>query len=510
MSNSIKFLPKAPTGISGLDDITLGGIPKGRTTLICGGPGCGKTLFGIEFLVNGILRYKEPGVFITFEEKKEELETNVASLGFNLEKLQKEKKLRIDHVHIERHEIEETGEYDLEGLFIRLEHAINSIGAKRIVLDTIENLFGGLTNLGILRAELRRLFSWLKNKGITAIVTGEQGEGKLTRNGLEEYVSDCVILLDHRVINQVSTRRLRVIKYRGSVHGTNEYPFLIDEHGISVLPVTSLKLDKKVSSERVSTGIPSLDQMFGGKGFFRGSSILVSGMAGTGKTSLASYFVNETCKRKEKAIFFAFEESPAQIIRNMKSIGLNLEPHIKKGLLKFHSARPALQGLEMHLSGMYKMIREFKPATVVLDPVTNLVSVGLINEVYSMLLRLIDYLQGEGISLMLTALMKVMDEKMDEGVSSLVDSWIAVKDMESNGERNRLLYIMKSRGMKHSNQVREFIITDKGIKLVEIYLGPEGILLGSEREEQKLQKFKGQALKDQQTRKEMARRRQAN
>jgi len=510
MSNSIKFLPKAPTGISGLDDITLGGIPKGRTTLICGGPGCGKTLFGIEFLVNGILRYKEPGVFITFEEKKEELETNVASLGFNLEKLQKEKKLRIDHVHIERHEIEETGEYDLEGLFIRLEHAINSIGAKRIVLDTIENLFGGLTNLGILRAELRRLFSWLKNKGITAIVTGEQGEGKLTRNGLEEYVSDCVILLDHRVINQVSTRRLRVIKYRGSVHGTNEYPFLIDEHGISVLPVTSLKLDKKVSSKRVSTGIPSLDQMFGGKGFFRGSSILVSGMAGTGKTSLASYFVNETCKRKEKAIFFAFEESPAQIIRNMKSIGLNLEPHIKKGLLKFHSARPALQGLEMHLSGMYKMIREFKPATVVLDPVTNLVSVGLINEVYSMLLRLIDYLQGEGISLMLTALMKVMDEKMDEGVSSLVDSWIAVKDMESNGERNRLLYIMKSRGMKHSNQVREFIITDKGIKLVEIYLGPEGILLGSEREEQKLQKFKGQALKDQQTRKEMARRRQAN
>jgi len=510
MSNSIKFLPKAPTGISGLDDITLGGIPKGRTTLICGGPGCGKTLFGIEFLVNGILRYKEPGVFITFEEKKEELETNVASLGFNLEKLQKEKKLRIDHVHIERHEIEETGEYDLEGLFIRLEHAINSIGAKRIVLDTIENLFGGLTNLGILRAELRRLFSWLKNKGITAIVTGEQGEGKLTRNGLEEYVSDCVILLDHRVINQVSTRRLRVIKYRGSVHGTNEYPFLIDDHSISVLPVTSLKLDKKVSSKRVSTGIPSLDQMFGGKGFFRGSSILVSGMAGTGKTSLASYFVNETCKRKEKAIYFAFEESPAQIIRNMKSIGLNLEPHIKKGLLKFHSARPALQGLEMHLSGMYKMIREFKPATVVLDPVTNLVSVGLINEVYSMLLRLIDYLQGEGISLMLTALMKVMDEKMDEGVSSLVDSWIAVKDMESNGERNRLLYIMKSRGMKHSNQVREFIITDKGIKLVEIYLGPEGILLGSEREEQKLQKFKGQALKDQQTRKEMARRRQAN
>ena len=506
----MKFLPKTKTGISGLDEITLGGIPTGRPTLICGGPGCGKTLFSIEFLVNGATRFNEPGVFITFEERTEELTMNVASLGFDLEKLQKEKKLRLDYVRIERSEIEETGEYDLDGLFIRLEHAIDSVGAKRVVLDTIENLFAGLTNQGILRAELRRLFLWLKEKGVTAIVTGEQGEGKLTRHGLEEYVSDCVILLDHRVINQISTRRLRIVKYRGSAHGTNEFPFLIDEDGITVLPVTSLKLDRKVSSERISTGLPTLDEMFGGKGFYRGSSILVSGMAGTGKTSIAAFFVNEACKRNEKAMYFAFEESPPQIIRNMKSIGLNLEQHIKKGLLQFQSSRPALYGLEMHLSTIYKLVRQFKPKIVVLDPITNLVSVGLINEVNSMLLRLIDFLQGEGITVMLTALMKVMDEKMDEGVSSLVDTWISVRDVESNGERNRVLYIMKSRGMKHSNQVREFIISSRGLNLVEIYIGPNGILVGSEREEQKLQKLKGQALIDQVERREMARRRQGN
>src|SRR4030095_12528835 len=492
----MKFLPKTKTGISGLDEITMGGIPKGRPTLICGGPGCGKTLFSIEFLVNGATRFNEPGVFVTFEEKAEELTMNVASLGFDLDKLQKERKLRLDFVRIERSEIEETGEYDLDGLFIRLELAIDSIGAKRVVLDTIENLFAGLTNQGILRAELRRLFLWLKDKGVTAIITGEQGEGKLTRHGLEEYVSDCVILLDHRVINQISTRRLRIVKYRGSAHGTNEFPFLIDEEGISVLPVTSLKLDRKVSSERISTGIPSLDEMFGGKGFYRGSSILVSGMAGTGKTSIAAYFANEACKRNEKAIYFAFEESPPQIIRNMRSIGLNLEPHIKKGLLQFQSARPALYGLEMHLSSIYKVVREFKPKIVVLDPITNLVSVGLINEVNSMLLRLIDFLQGEGITVMLTALMKVMDERTDEGISSLVDTWISVKEIEANGERNKVLYIMKSRGMKHSNQVREFIISNRGLNLVEIYLGPSGVLLGSERKEQKLQKLKGQALID--------------
>lgn len=506
----MQTLPKTKTGINGLDEITFGGIPAGRPTLICGGPGCGKTLFSIEFLVNGATKYKEPGVFVTFEEKTEELIMNVASLGFDLKKLQDEKKLRIDHVHIERNEIEETGEYDLEGLFIRLEHSINSIGAKRVVLDTIENLFAGLTNEGILRAELRRLFHWLKDKGVTAIITGEKGEGTLTRHGLEEYVSDCVILLDNRVINQISTRRLRIVKYRGSAHGTNEFPFLIDEEGISVLPVTSLKLDRKVSSNRISTGISSLDEMFGGKGFYRGSSILVSGMAGTGKTSIGACFANEACRRNERVVYFAFEESAPQIIRNMRSIGLNLEPHIKKGLLEFHSARPALYGLEMHLANIYKIIKKNKPSVVILDPITNLVSVGLINEVNSMLLRLIDFLQGEGITVMLTALMRVMDERMDEGVSSLVDTWISLKDIETNGERNKVLYIMKSRGMKHSNQVREFVITNRGLQLVEIVIGPSGILLGSEREEQKLQKLSGQALKDQQARAEMARRRQSN
>ncbi|MDB5010680.1 MAG: kaiC, partial [Mucilaginibacter sp.] len=487
------------TGISGLDEITEGGLPKGRPTLVCGEAGCGKTLMSLEFIVRGAVEFNEPGVFMAFEEKSQELAMNVASLGFNLDKLQQEKKLRIDYVHIDRTEIEETGEYNLEGLFIRLGHAIDTIKAKRVVLDTLENLFAGLTNQAILRAELRRLFQWLKDKGVTAIITGERGDGPaLTRQGLEEYVSDCVILLDHRVENQISTRRLRIIKYRGSVHGTNEYPFLIDEEGISVLPITSLKLEKEVSSGRISSGVPSLDNMLGGKGFFIGSSILVSGTAGTGKTSIAAYFANEACKRNEKCIYFAFEESPKQIIRNMSSINVDLQKHIDQGLLKFHASRPTLYGLEMHLVMIYKLIKTFKPRVVILDPITNLITVGSVSEVKAMLIRLIDFLQEEQITVMFTALTlnNIVNEQTDEGVSSLVDAWILVRDIEFNGERNRGMYIMKSRGMKHSNQVREFVITDKGLDLVEVYLGPEGVLTGSAREAQKLQEKTGEVLRE--------------
>jgi len=492
-------LPKTPTGITGLDEITEGGIPKGRPTLVCGQAGCGKTLMSLEFVVRGAVEFNEPGVFMAFEEKAGELAMNVASLGFDLDKLQADKKLRIDYVHIDRTEIEETGEYNLEGIFIRLGHAIDTIKAKRVVLDTIENLFAGLTNQAILRAELRRLFQWLKDKGVTAIITGERGDGKsLTRQGLEEYVSDCVILLDHRVINQISTRRLRIIKYRGSVHGTNEYPFLIDEDGISVLPITSLKLEKEVSSQRVSSGIPALDAMLGGKGFFKGGSILVSGTAGTGKTSLAAYFANEACNRKERCIYFAFEESPKQIVRNMHSIGVDLQKHVDKGLLQFYASRPTIYGLEMHLVAMYKLIKKFKPQVVVLDPITNLITVGSVSEVKAMLIRLIDFLQEEQITVMFTALSlnTVVNEQTDEGVSSLVDAWILVRDIEFNGERNRGMYIMKSRGMKHSNQVREFVITDKGLDLVEVYLGPDGVLTGTAREAQRLQEETGEVLRE--------------
>jgi len=481
-------LPKTPTGINGLDEITEGGLPKGRPTLICGEAGSGKTLFSIEFIVNGATKFNEPGVFVAFEEKSDELAMNVASLGNDLEKMIRQKKIRIDHVHIDRSEIEETGEYDLEGLFIRLGHAIDSIGAKRVVLDTIENLFSGLSNEGILRAEIRRLFVWLKNKGVTAIITGERGEGKLTRQGLEEYVSDCVILLDHRIQNQISTRRLRVVKYRGSVHGTNEYPFLIDEDGISVLPVTSLKLANKVTSQRISSGIPSLDEMLGVKGFYKGSSILVSGTAGTGKTSVAASFINAACMRGERSIFFAFEESPEQIVRNMKSIGIDLGKHVKNGLLTFHASRPTIYGLEMHLVVIYKLIKQFKPKIIVLDPITNLVTVGDVNEVKLILIRLIDFLQREQITVMFTALTfnNESNGQPDEGVSSLVDAWLKVRDLEFNGERNRTVYIMKSRGMKNSNKVREFIITNKGVKLVDIVTGPQGVLTGSAREAHEL------------------------
>jgi circadian clock protein KaiC len=491
-------LQKTRTGIKGLDEITLGGLPSGRPTLICGAAGCGKTLFSMEFLVHGALQYGEPGVFMAFEEKSDELTINVASLGFDLEKMQQDKLIKLDHVHIERSEIEETGEYDLDGLFIRLGHAIDSIGAKRVVLDTIESLFSGLNNQAIIRAELRRLFEWLKERKVTTIITGEKGEGTLTRQGLEEYVSDCVILLDHRVANKISTRLLRIVKYRGSVHGTNEYPFLIDEDGISVLPVTSLSLSHNASTDRISTGIPALNKMLGGLGFYRGSSVLVSGTAGTGKTSIAGSFANETCLNGERCIYFAFEESPQQIVRNMSSIGIDLQKHVDSGLLQFQASRPTLNGLEMHLLSINKVTSQFKPSVVILDPITNLITVGSVSEVKSVLIRLIDFLQENGITVLFTALSlnDSISEQTDESVSSLVDAWLLVRDIEFNGERNRGLYVMKSRGMKHSNQVREFVISDRGLDLVDVFLGPEGVLTGSAREAQQLVERTSVVLKD--------------
>jgi len=483
-------LQKAPTGISGLDDLTQGGLPKSRPTLIAGSAGCGKTLFGIEFLVRGALQYGEPGVFMCFEETEEELKTNVASLGFNLQELINEKKLAIDFVKVERAEIEETGEYDLEGLFVRLNFAIDRIGAKRVVLDTLEALFAGLKDTSALRAELRRLFGWLKQKGVTAVITAERGEGALTRHGLEEYVSDCVILLDHRVVDQLSTRRLRVVKYRGSVHGTNEYPFLIDDKGITVMPATSLLLEHQVSEERLSTGVPNLDEMLGGKGYFRGSSILVSGSAGTGKTSLAASFALDTCTRGEKCLYFCFEESPAQLFRNMKSIGMDLLKFHKKGLLKIVATRPSFYGLEMHLVSIHKEIELFKPLAVILDPITGLTANGTENEVRMMLTRLIDSLKSTGVTAFLTGLTARGQQNFSDteiGISSLIDTWLLLQEVESVGERNRALYILKSRGMPHSNQVREFLISSKGINLVDVYISASGILTGSERKLQQAQ-----------------------
>jgi circadian clock protein KaiC len=476
-------LEKCPSGIAGLDEITNGGLPRGRPTLICGRAGCGKTLFGMEFLVKGAAEYGEPGVFMAFEETAEELARNVRSLGFDLDDLAGQNKLVVDYVHIERSEIEETGEYDLEGLFIRLGHAIDSTGAKRVVLDTLETLFSGLSNQAILRAELRRLFRWLKAKGVTAVITAERGEGMLTRHGLEEYVSDCVILLDHRVNEQVATRRLRIVKYRGSSHGTNEYPFLIDEGGVDVLPITSIGLNHTVSRERISTGLERLDAMLGGRGYYQGSSVLVSGTAGAGKSSLAATFVDAACKRGERAIYFAFEESPDQIVRNMRSIGIDLDPHVRKGLLRFRAERPTLYGLETHLATMYKFIRDFRPHAVVVDPITNFIAVGTHQEIKAMLMRLADFLKANRITSLFTSLThgNTVIEKTDVGISSLIDSWLLLRGTELNGERNRVLYLLKSRGMAHSNQVREFLITDRGIDLVDVYTGAEGVLTGSAR-----------------------------
>ena len=451
--------------------------------MICGSAGCGKTLLALEFLVRGATQYDEPGVFVTFEESAEELTENVRSLGFDLDELVEQQKLSLDYVQVERSEIEETGEYDLEGLFVRLGFAIDSIGAKRVVLDTIESLFASLSNQAILRAELRRLFRWLKDKGVTAVITGERGDGALTRQGLEEYVSDCVILLDHRVTEQISTRRLRIVKYRGSVHGNNEYPFLIDEAGISVLPVTSLGLQHEASNERVSTGISRLDAMLGGKGYYRGSSVLVSGTAGSGKTSVSASFVNAACRRGERAMYFAFEESQGQFIRNMRSIGVDLEPCIKRDLLRFHAARPTLYGLEMHLATIHKMVNDFDPRAVVIDPLSNFTSAGTNSEVKAMLMRLLDYLKSKQITTIFTNLTAGGGpaEQTDAGVSSLMDTWLLLRDVELGGERNRCMYVLKSRGMAHSNQVREFLLSDRGVELVDAYLGPEGVLTGSAR-----------------------------
>jgi circadian clock protein KaiC len=495
-----RALAKSPTGIHGLDEITGGGLPRGRPTLISGTAGCGKTLMAMEFLVRGATQFGEAGVFMAFEERPDELNENVRSLGFALEDLEAQNLLVIDHVHLERSEIDETGEYDLEGLFIRLGHAIDSVGAKRVVLDTIETLFAGLSDHAILRAELRRLFRWLKDKGVSAIITCERGEGALTRHGLEEYVSDCVILLDHRVTDQLSTRRLRVVKYRGSAHGTDEYPFIIDEHGIVVLPITSAGLEHQATNERVSSGIPRLDAMLGGEGFFRGSTILVSGTAGTGKTSMAAHFARASCQRAERALFVAFEESPSQILRNARSIGIDLEPYVRQGLLRFHAARPTVQGLEMHLVAIHKQVAEFRPSAVIVDPITNLSSAGTTSTANSMLLRVIDHLKNAQITAFFTAL-STNDgsslETTDVGVSSIVDTWMLLRDVELNGERNRCAYVLKSRGMPHSNQLREFVLTDHGIELLDVYVGPGGVLTGSSRLAQQAREKAEALMRDQ-------------
>jgi circadian clock protein KaiC len=465
------LFPKTPSGINGLDEITFGGLPSGRCALVCGGPGCGKTLMALEFLVRGARDYGEPGVFIAFEETAEEIKANVLSLGFNLDELIKKNLLRIDYIKVNRIEIEETGEYDLEGLFIRLGYALDAINAKRLAIDTIESLFSGFDNHAILRAELLRLFHWIKERKVTTIITGERGDGSLTRQGLEEYVSDCVITLDHRIKNQVSTRRLRIVKYRGSFHGTNEYPFIIEEKGITVLPITSLKLDHSVSKNIISTGIPEMDEMLGKKGYYEGSTIMISGTAGTAKTILSAFFTQELCRNNKKVSYFAFEESPKQLIRNMASVGIKLEKCVKNGLLQIHSSRPTLYGLEMHLIKMYKLIKIFHPSAIIVDPMTDLISIGSSLEVRNMLTRLIDMLKTEGITALFTSLTKHESQNniglTEEGVSSLIDTWVHLRDIEVDGEKKRGISIIKSRGMNHSSKIREFQITNHGIKIMD-------------------------------------------
>ena len=476
-------IPKSRTGIEGFDELTLGGLPTGRPTLVCGSAGCGKTLFSSTFLFNGINLFDEPGVFVTFEERPIDIAANVASLGFDLQTLIDQNKLHIEHIAIDPTEVAEAGDYDLEGLFLRLELAVDQVGAKRIVLDTIESLFSAFSNPAILRAEIRRLFDWLKTKDLTAVITGERGDGTLTRQGLEEYVSDCVILLDHRVDNQISTRRLRIVKYRGTAHGTNEYPFLIDQDGFSVLPVSSLGLNHMVFEERISTGVPDLDAMLTGEGFYRGSSVLITGVAGSGKSTLAAMMINAACQRGERALYLSFEESEQQTVRNMRSVGTDLSRWLAGGMLRYIAARPTFYSLEMHLAIMLREVSRFKPQLVVLDPISAFTGSGDHLEVQSMLLRMVDYLKSHGITAIFTHLShsQQRETETDAGLSSLMDAWILLLNREANGEFNRELYLLKARGIPHSNQVREFVMSEHGIQLLAPYMGEAGALTGSAR-----------------------------
>jgi circadian clock protein KaiC len=482
----LRGLAKSPTGISGLDEVTGGGLPQGRSTLICGPAGCGKTLLGLEFLVRGITQFDEPGVFVAFEESADDLIANVASMGFDLAQFEADEQLVIDHVSAGSGEMEETGDWALDGLFLRLGTAIDAVGAKRVVIDTIETLFGAVSNTAVLRSELQRLFLWLKERGVTSLVTGERGEGTLTRHGIEEYVSDCVIVLDHRVNEQASTRRLRILKYRGSLHGTNEYPFLISESGLSVLPITSLGLRHSVSAERVSTGVARLDAMLGDGGFFKGSTVLVSGTAGTGKSTLAAQFGDAACRRGERVMYFAFEESEAEIVRNMSSVGIELKQWVGAGLLQFQCSRPSLLGLEAHLFAMQKFVNEFEPSVVVMDPVSEFLRIGSEADVSAMLTRQVDFLKAKGVTALFTSVNSeaMLAQADQEHLASFVDTWLLVKTMEGNGEHNRILYVRKSRGMAHSNQIREFLLTGNGIELADVYVGPQGVLTGSARQAQ--------------------------
>ncbi|HET7538852.1 MAG TPA: circadian clock protein KaiC [Polyangiaceae bacterium] len=494
LSASPAALEKTPSGIAGFDQITGGGLPAGRATLVCGGPGSGKTIFAIEFLVRGA-QLGEPGVFISFEESASDLAVNVASLGFDLERLVEQRLLAVDYVHLDPAEIEEAGGYSLDGLFVRLEHALDSVGAKRVAIDTLEVLFGTLQDDFVVRAETQRLFRFLKERGVTAVVTAEAGGDSLTRQGLEEYVSDCVVSLGQKVFDQSATRYLRVVKYRGSSHGTNEYPFLIDS-GFSVVPATSLQLNYEVSEERVSSGIPSLDGMLGGKGFYRASTIMVSGAAGSGKSILAAHLAHATCQQGERCLLFAFEESPSQIVRNMRSVGLDLTNCSERGLLQLHATRPSLYGLEMHLVTINKAVSEFKPRTVIIDPISSLLSGGSAQQVKNMLMRLFDWLKTQQVTALVTCLTPANADATDIGISSLIDTWIEVRDLEVAGERNRALYLLKSRGMNHSNQVRELVISDNGVSLADVFFGAGGVLVGSAKSTELLRRARDEQERD--------------
>lgn len=475
---------KAPTGVRGFDVITGGGVPRGRATLVTGASGTGKTLFGVEFLVRGAVEHGEPGVLISFEETADDIAANVAGLGFDIPALRAQGLLAVDAFVSDGTQEVTAGPFDLDGLFLRLDAAVASVGARRLVIDTIESLFGRLHDEVALRGELVRLFHWIKARGLTAVITGEQGQGgRLTRFGIEEYVSDCVIVLDTRLHDDVSTRRLRVAKYRGSTHGTNQYPFVITERGFAVLPLTAMGLTYDAPDDRISSGVPALDEMLGG-GILRASTVLVSGSAGTGKTTIAAQAVEAACERGERALFVTFEESPAQLMRNMRSVGIDLQRWIDAGRLRIEAERSTAMGLEEHLVALDRYIEEAQPTVVALDALGSLGRVGTGTAVTATVARQVDAMKSRGITSVLTVLAGEGEgEAASLAVSSLTDTWLLLRNVERDGERNRLLFVIKSRGTAHSNKVREFLLTESGAQLVDVFVDDDGeVLTGSRRE----------------------------
>ena len=471
------------TGVKGLDDVLGGGIPQGHAMLLVGKPGTGKSILSMEYLLHGIELHKENGVYISFEESEKQIISNAASFGWKFEEMVKKNKLAISYIDMQPEQMRTVGDYDLSALILRVKGAIKKVNARRVVIDGINNLLSTFDDERIIRSDLLRLIREIKEVNATIFITGERGHDSWSKMGFEEYLADGLMHLDNRTDGNYQTREIQVVKCRGINHYTGKSPFIINSEGMSIRPLITADFDYKVLKSRVSTGIADIDNMLGGKGLYRGSTVYITGPSGAGKTSISSSFANGACSRGERALFLAFEESSDQIIRNMKSIGLSLDKWVNEKLLYFYTARATTNSLEGHLDNIMTMVREVEPTCVVLDPISAFRPIANENETKLMLIRLNDYLRARKITTVFTALSSdgEYSEHADVQLSSIADTWIVVRIMDYKGERNNVMQLMKSRGMSHSRQMKEMYFTGNGLKLQNVYQGPEGVLTGAAR-----------------------------